>query len=99
MGFRVHIMSEFTLIFSIFFCIDGTENKLNYHVNLRSQLRFDLKQPSILIRSKEPEESTITIKVYAGDLRYVSKWYKFKFRTYVNLYSSFVWLYRFDYSE
>ncbi|CAH8478417.1 unnamed protein product [Schistosoma rodhaini] len=48
---------------------DGTENKLNYHVNLRSQLRFDLKQPSILIRSKEPEESTITIKVYAGDLR------------------------------
>ncbi|VDQ15057.1 unnamed protein product [Trichobilharzia regenti] len=49
----------------------GTENKLNYHVNLRSQLRFDLKQPSILIRSKEPEESTLTIKVYAGDLRYV----------------------------
>nr|CAH8831940.1 unnamed protein product [Trichobilharzia regenti] len=48
---------------------DGTENKLNYHVNLRSQLRFDLKQPSILIRSKEPEESTLTIKVYAGDLR------------------------------
>ncbi|KAK4473941.1 hypothetical protein MN116_003263 [Schistosoma mekongi] len=48
---------------------DGTENKLNYHVNLRSQLRFDLKQPSILIRSKEPEDSTITIRVYAGDLR------------------------------
>ncbi|CAH8449819.1 unnamed protein product [Schistosoma turkestanicum] len=48
---------------------DGSENKLNYHINLRSQLRFDLKQPSILIRSKEPEESTITIKVYAGDLR------------------------------
>ncbi|CAH8457410.1 unnamed protein product [Heterobilharzia americana] len=48
---------------------DGTENKLNYHINLRSQLRFDLKQPSILIRSKKPEESTLTIKVYAGDLR------------------------------
>lgn len=49
--------------------LDGSENKLSVDVNFRSQLRFDLKQPSILIRSKDPDESSLTIRVYAGDLK------------------------------
>ncbi|KAG5453981.1 Diacylglycerol kinase theta [Clonorchis sinensis] len=48
---------------------DGRENKLNTNVNFRSQLLFDAKQPSIVLRVKEPEETEMLIKVYAGDLR------------------------------
>ncbi|GAA28255.2 diacylglycerol kinase [Clonorchis sinensis] len=48
---------------------DGRENKLNTNVNFRSQLLFDAKQPSIVLRVKEPEEMEMLIKVYAGDLR------------------------------
>ncbi|TGZ68837.1 hypothetical protein CRM22_004063 [Opisthorchis felineus] len=48
---------------------DGRENKLNLNVNFRSQLLFDAKQPSIVLRVKEPEETEMLIKVYAGDLR------------------------------
>ncbi|KAA3678310.1 diacylglycerol kinase (ATP) [Paragonimus westermani] len=50
---------------------DGRENKLNVNANFRSQLRFDLKQPSILLRAKEPQESQITVRVYAGDLGHI----------------------------
>ncbi|KAF8569380.1 hypothetical protein P879_05998 [Paragonimus westermani] len=52
-------------------CEDGRENKLNVNANFRSQLRFDLKQPSILLRAKEPQESQITVRVYAGDLGHI----------------------------
>ncbi|VDP86460.1 unnamed protein product [Echinostoma caproni] len=50
---------------------DGRENKLNANANFRSQLRFDVKQPSIVLRAKEPEETVFSVKIYAGDLGYM----------------------------
>ncbi|KAA0193762.1 Diacylglycerol kinase, partial [Fasciolopsis buskii] len=50
---------------------DGRENKLNANANFRSQLRFDVKQPSIVLRAKEPEQKAFSVKIYAGDLGYL----------------------------
>lgn len=47
---------------------DGREHQLNVNENFRSQLRFDVKQPSIVLRAKEPKNCQIVVPVHAGDL-------------------------------